>query len=58
MDPVRRLTNYVQDVVATIHDVFAFDDPLLCECVDDRWCVDCSLLTADGPRPAPADPAA
>ena len=41
----RRLLSYYQDVVDTVREVLAADDPMLCDCVDDRWCVDCSLLT-------------
>lgn len=49
MSLLRRITTYLQDVVDTLREVLAADDPLLCECQDDLWCVDCSLLENDAP---------
>lgn len=60
MHLVRRLTGYVNDVVDTIQDVLAADDPLLCDCDDGRPCLDCSLLATVEPGaawPAPLDAA-
>jgi hypothetical protein len=60
MELVRRLTGYVADVVDTIQDVLAVDDPLLCDCDDDRWCTDCALLAPVAEPagwPAPLDAA-
>lgn len=54
MELVRRLTSYVHDVVDTIQDVLAVDDPLLCDCADDRWCTDCALFAPAEPAPWPA----
>lgn len=46
----RHVAAYFQDVVDTVRDVLAADDPLLCDCQlleggDDRWCADCALLS-------------
>lgn len=43
---------YLRDVVDTVREVLAADEPLLCECQDDRWCVDCALLGDTGPGAA------
>ena len=51
---LNEVRTYVDDVFRTIEEVLAFDDPLLCGCADDRWCVDCSLA---GRSSAPPDPA-
>lgn len=48
-----RLLSYLRDVVDTVRDVLALDDPLLCDCEDDRWCADCSLLLDGVPAPLP-----
>lgn len=56
-----RLVGYFRDVVATIQEVLALDDPLLCDCDDERWCADCALLSEPLPIrtwPGPVDPAA
>ena len=44
MSIVRRISSYVQDVVDTVSDVLAIDDPLLCDCTDDRPCTDCAFF--------------
>ena len=48
-----RLLNYLRDVFDTVRDVLALDDPLLCDCEDDRWCADCSLLLHEPVTPLP-----
>lgn len=40
---LNQVRTYVDDVFRTIEEVLAFDDPQLCGCADDRWCVDCAL---------------
>jgi hypothetical protein len=47
-----RLLSYYRDVVDTVREVLVLDDPMLCDCEDDRWCTDCSLLLHD-PTPLP-----
>jgi hypothetical protein len=61
MSLLGRLLQYLREVVSTIQEVLALDDPLLCECADDRWCADCALLSEVAPVrpwPGPIDPAA
>jgi hypothetical protein len=61
MHVIRGLVGKVLQVIDALRVVLVADDPLLCECADDRWCVDCSLAgPVDGlrPWPAPVDPAA
>jgi hypothetical protein len=53
---VGRTLTYLRDVVDTVQDVLSLDDPLLCDCDDDRWCADCSLLADVTPLPWPSSP--
>jgi hypothetical protein len=54
---LERPLSYLRDVADTIRDVLALDDPLLCDCDDDRWCTDCSLLADVTPLPLAWPPA-
>jgi len=52
---LRRMGAYLREVVDTVREVLAADDPLLCDCLDDRWCADCALLSDSAtPLPWPA----